>query len=402
MEGKAPAVAEAQDGGKHKPRKEQAPGGLEAGVGGKAEPTEKAAPAAAEAEGGKAKPAKETALAAAAQAQNGGKEEPAKDKTTAAAKEKLPVAPKAQDGGKKAAKAEKTPADKKPAKEKAAAPAKEKASDAAKSQDGEKAAAKAGKTPAAKKAQDESKEKPAKEKAPAAVKAQDGGKEAAKVESPPAAAEAGDGGKEPTEAAAVAAAKAQGEGEKAAKAMDKQQQPRGPEPPRPVLLQSLSCPAACQRYLHPPGLGSLPSLLPEEPGLSLGRGGCRARGAAGWALLTSCSCFQGGAALGRDSSDGDDTRGDHSRGVERGSDRARPCPVSPRGPEAPGAPWPRREPWHPPGEDIARCHRAAPGSHQGHGTARPWGATVLDRSRATPQPLPHPRFWEGRPFRDTG
>ncbi|KAM9648143.1 myosin light chain kinase 2, skeletal/cardiac muscle isoform 2-T2 [Morphnus guianensis] len=326
VEGKAPAVAEAQDGGKNKPRKEQAPGGLEAGVGGKVEPTEKAALAAAEAEGGKAKPAKEMALAAAAQAQDGGKEEPAKDKTMAATKEKLPVAPKAQDGGKKAAKAEKTPADKKPAKEKtpatvkaqagedkvakaekapaakkaqdggkeepakekaaapakekaaapakekAAAPAKEKASGAAKSQDGEKAAVKAEKTPAAKKAQDESKEKPAKEKAPAAakekalaaVKAQDGGKEAAKVESPPAAAEAGDGGKEPTEAAAVAAAKAQGEGEKAAKAMDEQQQPRGPEPPRPVLLQSLSCPAACQREEQPCAGMAAMEMIPEE------------------------------------------------------------------------------------------------------------------------------------------
>ncbi|XP_010568047.1 PREDICTED: myosin light chain kinase 2, skeletal/cardiac muscle [Haliaeetus leucocephalus] len=250
VEGKAPAVAEAQDGGKHKPRKEQAPGGLEAGVGGKTEPMEKAAPAAAEAEGGKAKPAKETALAAAAQAQNGRKEEPAKDKTMAAAKEKLPVAPKAQDGEKKVAKAEKTPADKKPAKEKTPAT----------SQDGEKAAAKAEKTPAAKKAQDESKEKPAKEKAPAAAKE----KAPAAAEKAPAAAEAGDGGKEPTEAAAVAAAKAQGEGEKAAKAMDEQQQLRGPEPPRPVLLQSLSCPAACQREEQPwAGMAAM-EMIPEE------------------------------------------------------------------------------------------------------------------------------------------
>ncbi|NXS76658.1 MYLK2 kinase, partial [Pandion haliaetus] len=259
VEGKALAAAEAQDRGKQGPRKEQAPGGLEAEGGGKAEPMVKKAPAAAEAEGGKAKPAEETALAAVAQAQDGGKEEPAKDKTMAAAKENVPAAPKAQDGGKKAAKAEKTPADKKPAKEKTPAAA----------QDGEKATAKAEKTPAAKKAQDGSREEPAKEKAaahakekaPAAIKPQDGGKEAAKVESPPAAAEAGDGGKEPTEAAATAAVKAQGEGEKVAKAMD-EQQPRGPEPLRPVLLQSLSCPAACQREEQP--WAEAMEMIPEE------------------------------------------------------------------------------------------------------------------------------------------
>ncbi|NXV52704.1 MYLK2 kinase, partial [Uria aalge] len=236
--GKDPAAAEAQDGGKDKPRKDQTPGGLEAEGGGKAEPTEEKTPAPAAAEGGKAKPVEETALAA-AQAQDGGKEEPPK--------EKVPAAAKVQDEGKKAVKAEKTPADKKPAKEKAPATA----------QDGEKNAAKVEKNTVASKTKDGGKKEPvkekvsaaAKEKAAAAVKAQDGGRKAAKVEAPPAAAEAGDGGKEPAETAAVAAVKVQGEGEKAAKVeeTEEQQQPRGPEPPRPALLQSLSCPATCQR-----------------------------------------------------------------------------------------------------------------------------------------------------------
>ncbi|KAF1412469.1 Myosin light chain kinase 2, skeletal/cardiac muscle, partial [Spheniscus magellanicus] len=253
-EEKGPAVVEAQDGGKDKPKKGQASGGLEAECGGKAEPTEEKAPAAAESEGRKAKPAEETALAA-AQARDGGKEEPAKEKTMTAAKEKVPAAAKAQDGGKKAAKAEKTLAGKKPAKEKAPAAM----------QDGGKAAAKAEKTPAAKKPQDGSKE-PAKEKAPAAAKVQDGGKKAAKVEPPPAAAEAGHGGKEPAEVVAAPAAKAQGEGEKAAtaKEADKQQQPRGPKLQRPALLQSLSCPAACQREEQPGVEAAVMEMIPEE------------------------------------------------------------------------------------------------------------------------------------------
>ncbi|NXW02916.1 MYLK2 kinase, partial [Fregetta grallaria] len=256
-EGKGLAVAEARDGGKDEPTKEQAPGGFQAEGGGKAEPMEEKALAATEAEGGKAKPAEETALAA-AQAQDGGKEEPAKEKTMAAAKEKAPAAAKSQDGGKKAAKAEKTPADKKPAKEKTPAAAKEK--------DGGKKAAKVEKNTVASKAEDGGKEEPAKQKAPAAVKAQNGGKKAAKVESPPVAAEAGDGGDEPTEAAATAVVKAQGEGEKVAKVeeMDKQQQPRGPEPPRPALLQSLSCPATCQRQEQPWAEAAAMDIIVEE------------------------------------------------------------------------------------------------------------------------------------------
>ncbi|NWS62332.1 MYLK2 kinase, partial [Chunga burmeisteri] len=265
-EGKDLAVAEAQGRGKDEPTKEQAPGGLEAEGGGKAEPREKAAPAAAVAEREKAKPTEETALAA-AQARDGGKEEPAKEKTTAAAKEKVPAAAKAQDGGKKAAKAEKTPADKKP-------PAKEKALAAATVQDGGKAPAKVGKPTAASKAEGGGKEEPAKEKVPAAakekapgaVKAQDGEKKTAEVETPPAAAEAGDGGEEPAEAAATAAAKARGEGEKGAKAkeLDEQRQPRGPEPPRPALLQSLSCPATCQREEQPRAEAAAMEVIPEE------------------------------------------------------------------------------------------------------------------------------------------
>ncbi|KAM9371933.1 myosin light chain kinase 2, skeletal/cardiac muscle [Phaethornis superciliosus] len=253
VEGKGPAAAGAQDGGKEEPTKEQTSGGSKTEGGGKAEPTEKA-PDAAGSGGQKAKPTKQT-----------------NEKTTAAAEEKVPAAAKAQDVGKKTAKAEKTPSDKKPGKEKApatvkaqdgenkvakpeapaakkaqdggkeepgeekpAAPEKEKALVAAKAVDGGKAVAKTEKSPAAKKPQGGSKKEPSKEKATAAAKkAQDGGKKAAK---------AGDGGKEPT-----AAATAQGEGEKAAKV----ETPRVPEPPRPALLQSLSCPAACQREDQP-------------------------------------------------------------------------------------------------------------------------------------------------------
>ncbi|NXN22495.1 MYLK2 kinase, partial [Nycticryphes semicollaris] len=266
VEEKAPAAAEAQDGGKDKPRKDQAPGGLKAEGAGKAEPMEQKALAAAEAEGGKAKPKEKTALAT-VQAQDRGKEEPPKEKPMAAAKEKDPAAAKAQDGGKKAAKAEKTPADKKP-------PTKEKALAAAKVQDGDKKAAKVEKTAVASKAKDEGKEEPEKEKVPAAakekattaVKSQDGGKKAAKIEDPPAAAEAGNGGEEPTEAAAMTAVKAQGEGEKAAKVeeTEDQRQQKGPEPPRPVLLQSLSCPATCQREEQPWVEAAAMEMIPEE------------------------------------------------------------------------------------------------------------------------------------------
>ncbi|NXK48757.1 MYLK2 kinase, partial [Chauna torquata] len=262
-QGKGPAAAGAQNGGKEEPAKEKAPDVSETEGGRKAEPTEEKASAAEEAEGGKAEPAEKTALAV-AQARDGAGEEPAK--------EKVPAAAKAPDGGKKAAKAEKTPAEKKPAKEKAPAAA----------QDGGKKAAKVEKNAAVTKAQDGSKEEPAKEKAmattkekatattkekaTATAKAQDGEKKAAKVEKPPAAVKARDGGKEPMEEKALAAAEAQGEGEKAANAEEtnKQEPPRGPEPTRPMLLQSLSCPAACQRDEQPGVEVAAMEAIPEE------------------------------------------------------------------------------------------------------------------------------------------
>ncbi|NWI62390.1 MYLK2 kinase, partial [Todus mexicanus] len=228
MEEKGPAAAEAQDRGKDEPRKEQASGGLEAEGGGKAEPVEEKAPAAVEAEGAKAKPAEETALAA-AQPGDGGKAEPGK--TTAAGK--------AQDGEKAAAKAEKPPAHKKPVKEKAPV--------AIKAQDGENKGAKVEKAPPAKKTQDE---EAAKEKAAAPAKAP------AEVESPPAAAEAGQGSSEPAGAAATAPAEARGAGQKAAEAE---------EPPRPALLQSLSCPAACHRDEQQPWPEGMEAILEEPP-----------------------------------------------------------------------------------------------------------------------------------------
>ncbi|NXR78212.1 MYLK2 kinase, partial [Pycnonotus jocosus] len=267
---------EAQDGGKDKPKEEEASSGSGAESGGKAESTEEKALAAANSEGGKAKPKEETALAG-AQAQDGGKGEPAKEKitvvgkqevpasakaldggkqdaeqspadtkpakekTTAATKEKVPNAAKAQSGENKVEKAEKAPAVKKaldgskeePTKEKAPAPvkekapaslkekaiipSKEKASDASKAQDGEKAAVKAEKTPAEKMAQGGGKKEPAKEKSPAAVKVQDGGKKTAKVEKSTVASKAGDEGKDPKKEKVPTTAKAQDGGKKAAK-----------------------------------------------------------------------------------------------------------------------------------------------------------------------------------------
>ncbi|NXA86172.1 MYLK2 kinase, partial [Melanocharis versteri] len=259
MEGKGLAGTEAQDGGKDKPKKEQASGESGAESGGKAEPKEEKALAAANSEGGKAKPMEETALAA-AQAQDGGKGEPAKEKTTVVAKQDVPATAKALDEGKQDAKAEQAPADTKPAKEKTMAAAKEKAPAAAKAQSGENKVVKAEKAPAVKKAPDGGKEEstkekapapvkekapapvkekakiPAKEKAPDTAKAQDGEKVAAKAEKTPAAKTAQGGGKkEPEKEKSSAAVKP----------------PTVPEPPRPALLQSLSCPAACHREEQP-------------------------------------------------------------------------------------------------------------------------------------------------------
>ncbi|NWI37234.1 MYLK2 kinase, partial [Picathartes gymnocephalus] len=239
MEGKGLAVTEAQDGGKDKP-KEQAPGGSGAESAGKAEPTKEEALAAANSEGGKAKPMEETALVA-AQAQDGGKGEPAKEKTTVVAKQ--------EDGEKAAAKAEKTPAEQMAQGGGKKEPAKEKSPAAAKVQDGGKKTAKVEKSIAASKTGGEGQD-PKKETVPATAKARDGGKKAAEVEPPTAGAEAGDGAVEPTEAAAMAAAKAQGEGEEVCTETEGQP-PTIPEPPRPALLQSLSCPAACHREEQP-------------------------------------------------------------------------------------------------------------------------------------------------------
>ncbi|NWZ82648.1 MYLK2 kinase, partial [Poecile atricapillus] len=243
MERKGLPVIEAQDGGKDKPKKEEAPGGSGAESGGKAESTEEKALAAANSEGGKAKPMEETALAA-AQAQDGGKGEPAKEKIT-----KAPDATKAQDIEKAEAKAEKTPDEKMAQGGDKKEPAKEKSPAAVKVQDGGKKTAKVEKSTVASKAGDEGKD-PKKEKVPATAKAQDGGKKAAEVEPPTPGAEAGDGAVEPTEAAAMAVVKAQGEGEEMSKGTEGQA-PKIPEPPRPALLQSLSCPAACHREEQP-------------------------------------------------------------------------------------------------------------------------------------------------------
>ncbi|NXI14342.1 MYLK2 kinase, partial [Irena cyanogastra] len=238
MEGKGLAVTEAQDGGKDEPKTEEAPGGLGTESGGKAESSEEKALAAANSEGGKAKPVEEAALAA-AQAQGGGEGEPAKEKVTVV--EEVPATAKAPDEEKQGAKAEQAPADTKPAKEKTTAAAKEKTTAVAKE--------KAPNAAKAQKAGDEGKD-PKKEKVLATAKAQDGGKKAAEVEPPTPGAEAGDGAAEPTEAAAMAVVKARGEGEEVSKGTERQP-PRIPEPPRPALLQSLSCPAACHREEQP-------------------------------------------------------------------------------------------------------------------------------------------------------
>ncbi|NXB50833.1 MYLK2 kinase, partial [Leucopsar rothschildi] len=240
IEGKGLAVTEAQDGRKDKPKKEEAPGGSGVESGGKGESTEEKALAAVNSEGGKAEPMEETALAA-AQAPDGGEGDPAKEKITVLAKQ--------EDGEKAAAKAEKTPAEKIAQGGDKKEPVKEKSPPTVKVQDGGKKTAKVEKSTVASKAGDEGKD-PKKEKVPAIAKARDGGKKAAEVEPPTPGEEAGDGAAEPTEAAAMAVVKAQGEGEVVSKGTEGQP-PTIPEPPRPALLQSLSCPAACHREEQP-------------------------------------------------------------------------------------------------------------------------------------------------------
>nr|XP_005491380.1 myosin light chain kinase 2, skeletal/cardiac muscle [Zonotrichia albicollis] len=307
----APAPAKTMDEGKQDAKAEQALADTKPAKQKTTAAEKEKAPNDAKAQNGKNKVVKAEKASAVKKAPDGGKEEPTKEKPPAPGKEKAPnsMKEKAPNSVKEQAPAsvkekapdsvkapnsvkEKDPASvKKKApdsvKEKAVTPAKEKAPDAAKAQDGEKAAAKAEKIPAEKMAQGGGKKEPAKEKSPAAVKVQDGGKKTAKVEKPTVAskagdegkdskkekipatakaqdggkkaaeveaptpgAEAGDGAAEPTEAAAVAVVKAQGEGEEVSKGTQGQP-PTVPEPPRPALLQSLSCPAACHREEQP-------------------------------------------------------------------------------------------------------------------------------------------------------
>ncbi|XP_033375066.1 myosin light chain kinase 2, skeletal/cardiac muscle [Parus major] len=223
------------------------------------------APDAAKAQSGENEVVKAEKAPEVKKALDGGKEEPVKEKAAASvkekttasvkekaitpAKEKAPDAAKAQDIEKAEAKAEKTPAEKMAQDGDKIEPAKEKSPAAVKVQDGGKKTAKVEKSTVASKAGNEGKD-PKKEKVPATAKAQDGGKKAAEVEPPTPGAEAGDGAVEPSEAAAMAVVKAKGEGEEVSKGTEGQA-PTIPEPLRPALLQSLSCPAACHREEQP-------------------------------------------------------------------------------------------------------------------------------------------------------
>ncbi|XP_039936043.1 myosin light chain kinase 2, skeletal/cardiac muscle [Hirundo rustica] len=260
-----PAAAKALDEGKQDAKAEQAPADTKPAKEKTTAAAKEKAPNAAKAQSGENKVAKAEKAPAAKKALDGGKEEPAKEKAPAPvkekapasvkekaiipAKEKAPDAVKAQDGEKAAAKAEKTPAEKMTQGGGKKEPAKEKSPAAVKVQDGGKKTAKVEKSTVASKAGDEGKD-PKKEKVPAATKARDGGKKAAEVKPPTPGAEAGDGAAEPTEAAAMAVVEAQGEGKEVSKGTEGQA-PTTPEPPRPALLQSLSCPAACHREEQP-------------------------------------------------------------------------------------------------------------------------------------------------------
>ncbi|XP_032931040.1 myosin light chain kinase 2, skeletal/cardiac muscle [Catharus ustulatus] len=224
---KPPNAAKAQSGENKVVKAEKAPAVKKALDGGKEEPTKQKAPG----------PVKEKAPAS------------VKEKAVIPAKEKASDASKAQDGEKAAAQAEKTPAEKMAQGGDKKEPEKEKTPAVVKVQDEGKKTAKVEKSTVASKAGHEGKD-PKKEKVPATAKARDGGNKAAEVEPPKPGAEAGDGAAEPTEAAATAAVKAQGEGKEVSKGTEGQP-PTIPEPPRPALLQSLSCPAACHREEQP-------------------------------------------------------------------------------------------------------------------------------------------------------
>ncbi|XP_030913919.1 myosin light chain kinase 2, skeletal/cardiac muscle, partial [Geospiza fortis] len=265
-----PATAKALDEGKQDAKAEQAPADTKPAKEKTTTAAKEKAPNAAKAQNGKNKVVKAEKAPTVKKALDGSKGEPTKEKPPAPgkekapdsvkekapdskaitpAKEKAPDAAKAQDGEKAAAKAEKTPAEKTAQGGGKKEPAKEKSPAAVKVQDGAKKTAKVGKSMIAPKAGDEGKESK-KEKVSATAKAQDGGKKAAEVEPPTPGAEAGDGAVEPTEAAAMAVVEAQGEGEEVSKGTEGQP-PTVPEPPRPALLQSLSCPAACHREEQP-------------------------------------------------------------------------------------------------------------------------------------------------------
>ncbi|XP_015737599.1 myosin light chain kinase 2, skeletal/cardiac muscle [Coturnix japonica] len=235
-QGKSSDVAGAQK----EPPKENAPSAPGTEAEGEAEPTKKAS-AATEAEGGKAEPAGTAPAAAPAHA----KGEPAKEQ---------PAAVKAEDGGKNVVKAKKSPAAKQPAKKTPAAAAKE----------GGKKPTKVEKNTAVTKVQDGKETVKEKATAPAKEKATD------TVQKPPAAVKAEDGGQERMEKG-PAAAGAQGEGVKEANAeqTNKEQPLRGPEPTRPALMQSLSCPATCQRQEQPGLEMAAMETIPEETPMAL-------------------------------------------------------------------------------------------------------------------------------------
>ncbi|KAM4891565.1 myosin light chain kinase 2, skeletal/cardiac muscle [Sylvia borin] len=303
-----PAAAKALDEGKQDAKAEQVPADTKPAKEKTMAAAKEKAPNAAKAQSGENKVVKAEKAPAVKKVSDRGKEEPTKEKapapvkekTPASVKEKGPDASKSQDGEKAAAKTEKTPAEKMPQGGGKKEPAKEKSPAAVKVQDGGKKTAKVEKSTVASKAGDEGKDPkkekvpatakaqdggkkaaevkpptpgavagdegkdPKKEKVPATAKAQDGGKKAAEVKPPTPGAEAGDGAAEPTEAAAMAVVKAQGEGEEVSKGTEGQP-PTIPEPPRPPLLQSLSCPAACHREVQPWAEVAEMETIEEEP-----------------------------------------------------------------------------------------------------------------------------------------
>uniref|UniRef100_A0A8V0YH72 Myosin light chain kinase 2, skeletal/cardiac muscle n=1 Tax=Gallus gallus TaxID=9031 RepID=A0A8V0YH72_CHICK len=252
--------------GKEEPGKEVAPGAAaeaqgaerEKAVpeGGKAEPEQEKVPnAAPHWDGGEKGAAKEGASAAET---NRGKEEPAKEKAPTGESRGETAEPTQGKGSAAAGAQEEPPKENAPGAPGAEAggeaePAK-KASAAVEAERGK--AEPAGSVPAAAPAHGEG--EPAKEQ-PAAVKAEDGGKNAAKAKKSSAA-------KQPAKEKAPAAAGAQGEGEKEANAeqTNKEQPPRGSEPTRPTLMQSLSCPATCQREEQPGPEVAAMETIPEE------------------------------------------------------------------------------------------------------------------------------------------